>query len=68
MEWCGGDESPVFVAHARDVRNDNGKRLPPFTTNRELAFTNTFFSTRNGGISHTHNGTSPNDRSGSTTS
>ena len=59
---CGDDESRVLGAYGRDVRNDNGRRLLSFATNCKLALTNTFFSTRKGGISHTHNGTSPNDR------
>ena len=59
---CGDDESRVLGAYGRDARNDNGERLLSFATNCKLALTNTFFSTRKGGISHTHNGTSPNDR------
>ena len=63
MEGCGDDESKVHGAYRRDVLNDNGKRLLlSFATNRKLALTKTFFSTRKGGISHSHNSTSPNDR------
>ena len=41
--------------------NDSSFRSPPI--NCKLALSNTFFSKRNnGGISHTHNGTSPNGR------
>ena len=59
---CGDDESRVLGAYGRDVLNDHGKRLISFATNWKLALTNTFSSTRKGGISHRHNGTSPNDR------
>ena len=62
MGGCGGDESRVLGEYGRDVHNDNGKRLLSFATNCKLALTNMFVSTRKGGISHTHNGTSPNDR------
>ena len=61
MEGCGEDESRVFGANGRDVANDNGERLLPFATNCKLALTNMFLSLRKGGISHTPNGTRPND-------
>lgn len=59
---CDDNENRVLGAYGRDLINDNGKRLLSFATNCKLALTNTFFSTRKGGISHTHNGTGPNDR------
>ena len=62
MEGCDDEESRVLGAYGRDVRNDNGKRLLSFATNCKQALTNTFFSMRKGGISHTHNATSPNER------
>jgi len=62
IEGCGDDECRVLGAYGRDVRSDNGKRLLSFATSCKLALTNTFFSTRKGGISHTYNGTSLNDR------
>ena len=43
-------------AYGRDELNNNGKRLLNFATDNKLAVTNTFFSTRKGGISHTYNG------------
>ena len=48
--------------YRRDVRNDDGKQLLSFATNCKLALINPLFSTRKGGMSHTHDGTSPNDR------
>ena len=63
MEGCGDDESRVLGAHARDARNDSGKRLLYSVTNCKLAVTDRLFSTRKeGGTSHTHSGTSPNGR------
>ena len=63
MEGCGDDESRVLGTYGRDsLAKDNAKQVLPFATNRKLALTNTFFSTRKGGILHTHNGTRPNDR------
>ena len=61
MEGCSDDESRVLGEYGRDARNDNGDRLRSFATSCKLALTNTFFSTRKGGILHTHNGTNPND-------
>ena len=46
----------VLGAYERDELNNNGKRLLNFTTDKKLAVTNTFFSTRKGDISHTYNG------------
>ena len=53
----------VLSAYGRDELNDSGKRLLNFTTDNKLAATNTFFSTRKGGISHTYHGVS-GDRAG----
>ena len=46
----------VLGAYGRDEFNNTGKRLLDFATDRKLAVTNTFFSTRKGGTSHTYNG------------
>ena len=51
-----GDDDGVLGAYGRDELNNNGKRLLNFATDNKLAVTNTFFSTRKGGISHTYNG------------
>ena len=50
------DDDGVLGAYERDELNNNGKRLLNFATDNKLAFKNTFFSTRKGGISHTYNG------------
>ena len=50
------EDDGVLGAYGRDELNDNGKRLLDFATDNKLAVTNTFFSTRKGGISHTYNG------------
>ena len=50
------EDDGVLGAYGRDELNNNGKRLPNFSTDNKLAVTNTFFSTRKGGISHTYNG------------
>ena len=46
----------VLGAYGRDELNNTGKRLLNFATDHKLAVTNTFFSTRKGGTSHTYNG------------
>ena len=46
----------VLGAYERDELNNNGKCLLNFATENKFAVTNTFFSTRKGGISHTYNG------------
>ena len=46
----------MFGAYGRDEFNNNGKRLLNFAKDNKHAATNTFFSTRKGGISHTYNG------------
>lgn len=51
-----GTDDGVLGAYGRDEMNDNGKLLLNFASDNKLAITNTFFSTRKGGISHTHNG------------
>ena len=50
------EDDRVLGAYGRDDLNNNGKRVLNFTTDNKLAVTNTFFSTRKGGISHTYNG------------
>ena len=50
------EDDGVLGAYGRDELNNNGKRLLNFATDNKLAVTNTFFSTRKGGISHTYNG------------
>ena len=47
------EDGEVLGAYGCDELNDNGKRLLNFATDNKLAVTNTFFSTRKGGISHT---------------
>ena len=56
MEGGRTEDDGVLGAYGRDELNDNGERLLNFTTDNKLAVTNTFFSTRKGGISHTYNG------------
>ena len=61
MEGC--DDGRVLGAYERDALNNNGKRLLSLASENELALTNTFFSARKGGLSHTFNGiNSRNDR------
>ena len=50
------EDDGVLGAYGRDELNNNDKRLLNFATDNKLAVTNTFFSTRKGGISHTYNG------------
>ena len=51
------EDDGVLGAYGRDgLNNNNCKRLLNFTTGNKLAVTNTFFSTRKDGISHTYNG------------
>ena len=56
MEGCG--DCRVLAAYGRDELNSNGKHLLAFASDNKLAVTNTFFSARKGGISHTFNGIS----------
>ena len=56
IEGEGTEDDRVLGAYGRDELNNNGKRLVNFATDNKLAVTNTFFSTRKGGISHTYNG------------
>ena len=61
MEGC--DDDRVLGAYGRDELNDNGRRLLTFASDNKLAPTNTFFSTRKVGMSHTRKGiNSRNDR------
>ena len=55
MGGCG--DGRVLGAYGRDELN-SGKRLLTFATNKKLACTTAFFSTRKGGVSHTFNGIS----------
>ena len=57
---CGGHENGVLGAYGRRDINDDGTRLETFAATCKLALTNTFFSTRKGGISHSHDGIGPN--------
>ena len=50
------EDDGVLDAYGHDKLNDNSKRLLNFATDNKLPVTNTFFSTRKGGISHTYNG------------
>ena len=50
------EDDGVLGAYGRDELNNNGKRLLNFATDSKLAVTNTFFSTRKGGLAHTYNG------------
>ena len=54
MKGC--DDGRVLGAYGRDELN--GKRLLTVASDNKLALTNTFFSTRKGGVSHTFNGIS----------
>ena len=56
MEGC--DDCRALEAYARDELNRNRKRLLAFASDNKLALTNTFFSARKAGISHTFNGIS----------
>ena len=49
------EDDGVLGACGRHELNNNGKRLLNFATDNKLAVTNTFFSTRKGGISHIYN-------------
>ena len=51
MEGC--DDGRVLGAYGRDELNNNGKRLLPLASDNKLTLTNTFFSARRGGLSHT---------------
>ena len=50
------EDDGVLGAYGRGDLNNNSKRLLNFAPDNKLAVTNTFFSTRKGGISHTYNG------------
>ena len=50
------EDDGVLGAYGRDELNDNGKLLLNFATDNKRAVTNSFFSTRNGGISYTYSG------------
>ena len=50
------EDNKILDAYGRDTRNDNGELLLSFANNLDLTLVNTFFSTRNGGVSHTING------------
>ena len=52
----GSKESKILGAYGRDTLNDNGELLLSFARNHDLALVNTFFSTPEGGVSHTFNG------------
>ena len=52
----GSKDSKILGAYGRDTLNDNGELLLSVANNHDLALVNTFFSTPNGGVSHTFNG------------
>ena len=52
---CGDDESTGAEAYRRDALNDIGERIMSFATSCKLQY-------ELPGISHTHSGTSPNER------
>ena len=56
IEGVRTEDDGVLGAYGRDELNNNGKCLLNFATDNKLVVTNTFFSTRKGGISHTYNG------------
>ena len=56
IEGERAEDDGVLGAYGRDELNNNGERLLKFATDNKLAVTNTLFSTRKGGISHTYNG------------
>ena len=57
------DDSRMLGAYKRDELNNNGKRLLSLASDNKLALTNTFFSARRSGLSHTFNSIhSRNDR------
>ena len=61
MEGC--NDGRVLGAYGRDELNINGKRLLSLASDIQLALTNTIFSARRGGVSHSFNGiNSRNDR------
>ena len=49
----GYRDGRVLGAYGRDDLHNNGTRLLTFAKDNKLAITNTFFSTRKGGVSHT---------------
>lgn len=59
---CRSDDGRVLEAYGRDLKSNTGEQLLSFATNFKLALTNTFFSRRKGGMSHTRTGTRPNVR------
>ena len=62
-DWMDGcSYGKMHGAFGRDERNNHGKRLLKFVKDNKLALTNTFFSTRKGGVSHTFNRVSRNDK------
>ena len=61
IEGC--DHGSVLGAYGRDELNNNSTRPLSLASDNKLALTNTFFTARNGGFSHTFNGiNSGNDR------
>ena len=53
---AGSKGTKNLGAYGRDTLNDNGELLLSFANNHDLAIVNTFFSTPEGGVSHTFNG------------
>ena len=56
IEGGGTEDDGVLGAYGRDELNDKVNACLNFATDNKLAATNTFFSTRKGGISHTYDG------------
>ena len=52
----GSKDNRILRAYGRDNLTDNGELLLCFANNHDLIFSNTFFSTPKGGVSHTFNG------------
>ena len=51
----GSKDNKNVGAYGRDTLNDNGELLLSFANNHDIALVNMFFSTPNGGVSHTSN-------------
>ena len=52
----GSKDNIILGAYGRDTLNENGKLLPLFANNHNIALVNTFFRTPKGGVSHTVSG------------
>ena len=52
----GSKDNKIIRAYGRDNLTDNGELRLCFANNHDLMFSNTFFSTPKGGVSHAFNG------------